>query len=82
MSLHERLSKAIRTYPYRERIPFAIGMLCILGWILHASKTSLSAVDRVCIGVLILSLFCRPRGRPFWFFWGIVAGAWLVELSR
>jgi hypothetical protein len=31
----------------------------------------------LCMVALFLAILCTPKGRPFWLFAGIAAGAWL-----
>jgi hypothetical protein len=69
----------IKTYPYRERLPNAIIMLCLGAWIFR-NVGRVTGVDAIGGGAIALSLFCGPRGRPFWFFWGIAVGVAFVAI--
>ena len=82
MRLLARFLSCIKAYPYRERLPFAAIMLCLIAWISHTSRQHDTGVgrdvDRVVTIALCLAVFCGHRARPFWFFWGMVVGAGLV----
>jgi hypothetical protein len=78
MRMPEGVSGVIKTYPYAKRLPFAASMLCVIAWIFHTSSPA-SVSDRVVIAAAIPALFCGHRGRPFWFFWGVAVGAFLLS---
>jgi len=77
MRLLASLSSSFKTYPYLERIPYAVMLLCVGAWLWHTSEP-ITDIDRIVAVAIFLALFCGHRGRPFWFFWGIVVGAGLV----
>ena len=83
MKLFAQLADRIKAYPYRKRLPLAITMLCVFGWITYKSGPYPSEIDRSVdlTGTAALSLvfFFGYRGRPFWFFCGVALGAFLVE---
>ena len=68
-------------YPYKERIPYAAFMICVGVWMLHNSWPG-TPIYEVLVGVLLLTLFCGPKGRSFWFLWGILLGAFMMAFSN
>lgn len=75
------LSGRIRSYPYRERLPLAIVMLCVLAWQVHTSPGPVTVGGRIQIAVLSLVFFFGWKGRPYWFLWGVAVGVTLVEFA-
>lgn len=69
-----------RAYPYKERLSYAALMLCVTVWMFwgHWPRT---LVDLTLIAAVILTFFCGPKGRPFWFLWGVVVGVILTALT-
>jgi hypothetical protein len=77
-----RLSHSLKTYPYRERLPIAAMLLCLLAWNVHTSK-SVTDSELLIVAPLAIASFLDWKNRPFWFLWGIVVGICLVsELPR
>jgi hypothetical protein len=84
MKLIAQLTSAVKTYPYRKRLPFALSMICVFVYATLRSGPYSSDLDRridvIGTAALILLFFSGYRGRPFWFFGGIVAGLFVLEL--
>jgi hypothetical protein len=77
-----RLSHSLKTYPYRERLPTAVMLLCLLAWNVHTSK-SVTDSELLIVAPLAIASFLDWKRRPFWFLCGIVVGICLVsELPR
>ncbi len=78
MGLFEGVSRRVKTYPYKERVPYGGGLLIILLWgLFHHWPVKFPEL----IGFLALSIivFLHWRDRTFWFLWGIVIGVVLAE---
>jgi hypothetical protein len=79
MKLPEQVSSAFKKYPFKERVPRVVsGILCGLMGLLQNLKR-VTGVDEIIIAALVFMFFCGPRGRPFWFFAGIVIGGLLIQ---
>jgi hypothetical protein len=74
------LESSIRSYPYKERLPYAILMLCVTAWMLHGDRPK-TVVDFTLIGSVIATFFCGPKERMFWLFWGVAIGALIASVS-
>jgi hypothetical protein len=75
-----KLLSSVKAYPYRERLPYAVLMICVCAWMLRHSWPGTPIYDAL-VGVLFLTLFCGPKGRPFWFLWGLLVGAFLMAIN-
>jgi len=69
----------IKRYPYRERLPFAVIMLCLLAWMAH-KDWPFPYRDLIPLAALCVVVFLDRNGRPFWFMWGVVVGTVLYDL--
>ena len=78
MKLLARLSSGARAYPWKERLPLAVGTLCVMLWARRMLGIYPQAEDYVFMGGWFLALLCRRGGRPFWFLVGIATGPALV----
>jgi hypothetical protein len=78
MKMLEKLSSTLKHYPYRERLPFAAMMLCLLAWEVHTSRP-LTDSGRVIIAALSLVFFFGWKTKSYWFLWGIAVGAMLAK---
>lgn len=73
-----RFISAIKEYPLRERLPYAILMLCVMIWFFRKDWPGNLAIDALA-GILVITFFCSPKGRPFWFLWGILVGSLAIS---
>lgn len=73
------ISNRIRKYPYWARRSDVITILGVLVFIVCTSPHRLTVIDVVVVTALFLVAFLQHRGRPYWFLWGIVGGAVLVD---
>lgn len=70
----------IRKYPHWARRSDVVILLGVLLFIVCTSNHRMTVFDVVIVGALFLVAFLERRGRPYWFLWGIVSGAVLVDL--
>lgn len=73
------ISNRIRTYPYWARRSDVVILLGVLLFIVCTSQRRMTVFDVVIVTALFLVAFLEHRGRPYWFLWGIVGGAVLVD---
>ncbi|HEV2326990.1 MAG TPA: hypothetical protein VGS10_23835 [Terracidiphilus sp.] len=73
------ISNRIRKYPYWARRSDAVILLGVLLFIVCTSQRRMTVFDVVIVAALFLVAFLQHRGRPYWFLWGIVSGAVLVD---
>jgi len=86
MRFPERILSSFKRYPYRERLPLAVMMICILTWDRYSKwRTSFKwppdeyeFIALIFYAALCSVLFFDRKGRPFWFLWGIIVGTGLV----
>jgi hypothetical protein len=73
-------SNRLRVQHLKARLLYAALMLSVTGWMLwkHGPQT---LVDLILIVAVILTFFCGPKERPFWFLWGIAVGVILTATS-
>lgn len=69
----------IRKYPYWARRSDVVILLGLLLFIVCTSDRPMTIFDVVIVGALFLVAFLQHRSRPYWFLWGIVSGAVLVD---
>ena len=69
----------IRRYPYWARRSDVVIVLGVLLFIVCTSEHRMTVVDVVVVGALFLVAFLQHRGRPYWFLWGMVGGAVLID---
>ena len=69
----------IRKYPYWARRSDVVILLGLLLFIVCTSDRRMTIFDVVIVSALFLVAFLQHRGRPYWFLWGIVSGAVLVD---
>ena len=69
----------IRKYPYWARRSDVVIVLGVLLFIVCTSEHRMTVVDVVVVGALFLVAFLQHRGRPYWFLWGMVGGAVLID---
>ena len=78
------LSSAMKAFPYRERLSYAVTVVCIVGLTCYHTVHITTALDRsvalLATVAFVCTCFCGYRSRPFWFFWGIINGALLVAI--
>lgn len=74
------IPQRIRKYPYWARRSDVVILLGVLLFIVCTSDRPMTIFDVVIVGALFLAAFLQGRGRPYWFLWGIVSGAVLVDL--
>ena len=79
MRFLECISGLLKRYPYRERLPLAVLMCGVLTWHIYR-KWPPSETAFIIYAALYCVLFLDRKGQPFWFLWGIVVGAGLVDL--
>jgi hypothetical protein len=79
MRFPESILSAFKRYPYRQRLPMAIMLNCVLTWHIYRNWP-LSAPGFVFYAVLYYVVYLDWKRRPFWFLWGIVVGAVLFDL--
>jgi len=79
MKALEQFLGNIKSYPFNERVPRALsGIICVLmGFAYHPKR--ISEADAFIVGALVIMVFCGPKGRPFWFFAGIIVGGLLIQ---
>ena len=70
----------IRRYPYWARRSDAVILLGVLLFVVCTSQHRMTVFDVVIVGALFLVAFLQHRGRPYWYLWGIISGAVLVDL--
>jgi hypothetical protein len=69
----------IRVYPYKERLPLAVGVMGIMVWNRRGLWAFFTAEDYVLFGGIFLALLCQAKSRPFWFYMGAAAGVFLAS---
>lgn len=74
-----RIWVRIRKYPYWARRSDVVAVLGVLMFVVCTSKHRMTVFDVVVISALFLVAFLQHRGRPYWFLWGMVGGAVLVD---
>jgi hypothetical protein len=74
------IPQRVRKYPHWARRSDAVILLGVLLFIVCTSEHRMTVFDVVIVGALFLVAFLQHRGRPYWFLWGIVSGAVLVDL--
>ncbi|MGH9589411.1 MAG: hypothetical protein ACRD25_03405 [Terracidiphilus sp.] len=79
MSHLATIPKRIRKYPYWASRSDVVILLGVLLFIVCTSEHHMTVFDVVIVGALFLVAFLEHRGRPYWFLWGIVSGAVLVD---
>ena len=52
--------------------------LCLIAWEFWKDPPIARVSGYVFRGAFLLAILCAPKGRPFWFFMGVAAGAFLV----
>ncbi len=84
MQVPVKIGAMIRTYPYRERLPVALVWAAVTGWFgYYHDLWRFASFDSILSDVAVfLALLCTWKGRPFWLFVGIAAGAWLIVAVR
>ena len=76
------LSRSVKTYPYRERLPIAVVLLCLLAWHFH-NPEFVTGNELLIFAAAAFGIFFDWKSRPFWFICGVVVGILLVsELPR
>jgi hypothetical protein len=73
MKLIERVSRKLRAYPFRQRVPGVIALLCFYGWEIYRTKRTTPTLVLIMVVVFLAALFGR-QSRPFWFLLGIALG--------
>lgn len=69
----------IRKYPHWARRTDVVIVLAVLIFAVCTSERRLTVFDVVVVAALFLVAFLEHRGRPYWFLWGVVGGAVLVD---
>jgi hypothetical protein len=78
-----RISDRIRNYPHWARRSDVVTLVGVLLFVVCTSQHRMTAFDVVIVAALFLVAFLERRGRPYWFLWGVVGGALLVDfISR
>lgn len=73
------ISNRIRKYPYWARRSDVVILLGVLLFIVCTSQRRMTVFDVVIVSALFVIAFLEYRGRPYWFLWGVVGGAALVD---
>lgn len=73
------IPERIRKYPHWARRSDVVILLGVLLFIVCTSDHRMTAFDVVIVGALFLAAFLVHRSRLYWFLWGIVGGAVLVD---
>jgi len=69
-----------KAYPYKERLPPAMFILCFSAYDWYKSWPVAGPGSYVSTGALVLLFLCEPQGRLFDFFVGMGVGAILVDV--
>jgi hypothetical protein len=69
----------IRKYPYWARRSDVVTILGVLVFVVCTSRHRITIFDVVILAALFLVAFLEHRARPYWFLWGVVGGAVLVD---
>lgn len=73
------IPERLRKYPYWARRSDVVILLGVLLFIVCTSGHRMTVFDVVIVGALFLVAFLHHRSRPYWFLWGVVSGAVLVD---
>lgn len=74
MKLLEGISRKIKSYPFRRRVPGAVALLCFYGWEFFRTRRTTPMLVLIMVVVFLAALFGR-QSRSFWFLLGITLGA-------
>lgn len=69
----------IKKYPHWARRSDVVIVLGVLVFLVCTSEHRMTVFDVVILAALFLVAFLEHRGRPYWFLWGVVGGAVLVD---